>query len=132
MRDSCCTAEPRRPPHPPAEASRGGSCLRSSSARGDPARGGGRSMNTRVFDTAADAITALARLLLQRASGQPEISIGISGGSTPKPLYELLGRDPRIREHAVTWVVVDERYVPSADELSNARMIRETLFRDGV
>ena len=89
-------------------------------------------MNLRIFDTAADAITALARTILQRASAQEEISIAVSGGSTPKPLYELLGRDPRIRERAVTWVVVDERYVPSTDDQSNARMIRETLFRDGL
>lgn len=89
-------------------------------------------MNLRIFDTAADAVTALARTLLQRASAQDEITIAISGGSTPKPLYELLGRDPRIRECAVTWVVVDERYVPSTDDQSNAKMLRETLFRDGV
>ena len=92
-------------------------------------------MNLRIFDTAADAITALARLVQQRAGAQDQLSVGISGGSTPKPLYELLGSAPAreaLEHRSITWVVVDERYVPSNDPQSNARMIRATLFRDGV
>lgn len=92
-------------------------------------------MNLRIFDTAADAVTALARLIEQKARAQDHLSVGISGGSTPRPLYELLGSSPMcdsLAAHAITWVVVDERYVPSNDPQSNARMIRATLFDNGV
>ena len=92
-------------------------------------------MNRRIFDTATDAISALARLIEQKAQSQEHLSVGISGGSTPKPLYELLGSSPlreALAERSITWVLVDERYVPSNDPQSNARMIRATLFRDGV
>lgn len=92
-------------------------------------------MNLRIFDSTADAVTALARLIEQKASAQEHLSVGISGGSTPRPLYELLGSSPMcesLAERAITWVVVDERYVPSNDPQSNARMIRATLFDNGV
>lgn len=91
-------------------------------------------MNSRIFDTAADAVGAMARLIQQRAAAEGELSVGISGGSTPRPLYELLGGSLRetLEQHSITWVVVDERCVPSNDPQSNARMIRATLFRDGV
>ena len=92
-------------------------------------------MNRRIFDTSADAISALARLIVQKAESQEHLSVGISGGSTPRPLYELLGSSPlrdALAERSITWVLVDERYVPSNDPQSNARMIRATLFRDGV
>lgn len=92
-------------------------------------------MNLRIFDTGEDAIAALARLIQQRAAGQGQLSVGISGGSTPRPLYELLGSpavSQALGQHAITWIVVDERYVSSNDRQSNARMIRATLFRDGV
>lgn len=92
-------------------------------------------MNLRIFDTAADAAGALARLIVQKARSQDHLSVGVSGGATPRPLYELLGSAPlceSLAERAMTWVVVDERHVPSNDPQSNARMIRATLFRDGV
>jgi 6-phosphogluconolactonase len=90
-------------------------------------------MNLRIFDTAADAVIALARLIEQKARSLDHLSVGISGGSTPRPLYELLGSSPMcesLAERPITWVVVDERHVPSNDPQSNARMIRATLFDD--
>src|SRR5216110_1064927 len=58
--------------------------------------------------------------------------IALSGGSTPVPVYEILGRDDALRERHVTWVVVDERYVPESDPQSNSAMIERTLFANGV
>jgi len=85
-------------------------------------------MNLRIFDTADDLVRSAARTLRQRiASGAR--SIALSGGSTPKPLYELLGEDPPAEP--ITWVVVDERYVPIDDPQSNAGMIESTLFAKG-
>jgi 6-phosphogluconolactonase len=59
------------------------------------------------------------------------IAIALSGGSTPRLLYEHLAgppyRDmfPWPRTH---WFWGDERFVPHADPLSNYRMVRETLL----
>lgn len=52
--------------------------------------------------------------------------IGLSGGSTPKPIYEALGKED-IGWLNVKGFLVDERYVPKDHENSNQRMIRETL-----
>lgn len=90
-------------------------------------------MNLRIFDSTADLIRATARVIEQRAADGS--SIALSGGSTPQPLYELLGSPPHrgvLAEKGIIWVVVDERYVPLYDPQSNAAMIQRTLFREGV
>lgn len=87
-------------------------------------------MNLRIFDDPAELTRAAARTILQQAPS----SVAISGGSTPRPMYELLGGEwrERIESHAITWAVVDERYVPITDPQSNAAMIQQTLFARGV
>jgi 6-phosphogluconolactonase len=58
-------------------------------------------------------------------------AIALSGGSTPRPIYEHLAappfRDvfPWARTH---WFWGDERYVPHDDAQSNYRMVREALL----
>jgi len=92
-------------------------------------------MNLRIFETTADLISATARLIEQRVANRQAASVALSGGSTPKPLYELLGRSPyreKLAKTAITWVVVDERYVPIDDPQSNAGMMQHTLFREGM
>ncbi len=91
-------------------------------------------MNLRIFDSAGELIEAAAATVLAHAASD-SCSIALSGGSSPKPLYELLGRPPRSEELAktrITWVVVDERYVPVDDPQSNAGMIQRTLFAHGM
>lgn len=92
-------------------------------------------MNLRIFDSVADVLQATARTIVQRVEGRDRCTIALSGGSTPVPLYEALGRSP-LREElartAITWVVVDERYVPFDDPQSNAGMIQRTLFANGL
>jgi 6-phosphogluconolactonase len=87
-------------------------------------------VNLRVFDGAEELAQAAARLIRQSSSRQSGAkTIGVTGGSTPKRLYELLADDlPR----DVTWVLVDERYVPLDDPQSNAAMIERTLFARGI
>jgi len=87
-------------------------------------------MNFRIFETPDQMISAAARTLIDRAGDG--CSIALSGGSTPKPLYELLGRSDELQQKHVTWVVVDERYVPIDDPQSNAGMIEKTLFAHGI
>jgi 6-phosphogluconolactonase len=91
-------------------------------------------MNIRIFDTTTALLQAAARTLLDRLTPGEPATVAISGGSTPKPLYEALGSTWRERLAAtpVTWVIVDERYVPHDDPQSNAAMIERTLFAQGM
>ena len=88
-------------------------------------------MNLRTFDTVADLLSAAERAIVQRIN-EGTRSIALSGGSTPKPLYESLGRNEALRAIPLTWVIVDERYVPVDDPQSNAGMIEKTLFAKGM
>lgn len=81
-------------------------------------------MNLRIFDTPDDLARAAARTVLQKIE-EGARTIALSGGSTPKPVYELLGKETI--DAPVTWVVVDERYVPLSDPQSNAAMIEQAL-----
>lgn len=82
-------------------------------------------MNLRVFDDAEDLAQAAARTILQSGAK----TIGLTGGSTPRRLYEILSQS---LPPDVTWVLIDERYVPMSDPQSNAAMIERTLFTHGV
>ena len=91
-------------------------------------------MNLRIFDTTDDLLAAAARTLVQRVEAGAR-TIALSGGSTPKPMYAMLGSPPlrdRLADFPITWIVVDERYVPIDDPESNAGMMRQTLFADGI
>lgn len=88
-------------------------------------------MNLRIFDSLAEAGAACERAILQRIA-QGDRTIALSGGSSPKPLYVRLGQNDSIRELPMTWVVVDERYVPVDDPQSNAGMMQKTLFAKGL
>jgi 6-phosphogluconolactonase len=79
-------------------------------------------MNLRIFDSTDDLMQAAARTIADSGAH----SIALSGGSTPRPLYKLLGE--MLRDQPITWVVVDERYVPIDDPQSNAGMINEALM----
>ena len=92
-------------------------------------------MNLRIFDSVGDLVAAAAATIVQIVQKNERAIIALSGGSTPKPLYELLGGAPyrdQLAKKPIVWVVVDERYVPMDDPQSNAAMIQRTLFRDGA
>jgi 6-phosphogluconolactonase len=64
-------------------------------------------------------------------SARNRFSIALSGGSTPRPIYQSLARFPTRRRVDWTRVEVfwsDERCVPPDDERSNYRMAREALL----
>ncbi|MEA2326998.1 MAG: 6-phosphogluconolactonase [Thermoanaerobaculia bacterium] len=91
-------------------------------------------MNLRIFDTTDALLAAAARTLVQRVQAGAR-TIALSGGSTPKPLYTMLGSSPlreQLAEFPITWVVVDERYVPIDDPDSNAGMMSKSLFANGI
>lgn len=82
-------------------------------------------MNQRIFESHEDLSQAAARAILQSGAK----SIAVTGGSTPKRLYEILGQS---LPADVTWVLLDERWVPHDDPQSNAAMVERTLFARGI
>ena len=81
----------------------------------------------------ADALArAAADLLSSRlSSGEGDLAVALSGGSTPKRLYELLaGEDyrDRIPWGRVHWFWGDERFVPPDDPLSNFAMFEAAVL----
>jgi len=69
----------------------------------------------------------------EAVGGRGRARVAISGGSTPKAAFELLG-DPaepwrgRMQWDRLELYWVDERCVPPDDQQSNYRMTRETLL----
>jgi 6-phosphogluconolactonase len=57
--------------------------------------------------------------------------LALSGGETPVPAFELLGRDQRVDWSAVDVVQVDERVAPDGDPARNLLPIRRALVEDG-
>lgn len=83
-----------------------------------------------VVATAEKAAQTGARLVAERLRDAPPdvpLALGVSGGSTPAPLYRALADEdvPWERLH-VFWV--DERFVPPTDDRSNERLVREALL----
>jgi 6-phosphogluconolactonase len=77
---------------------------------------------------AAAVVVAEARRAVKRTGG---FTIALSGGSTPKPVYELLAEPPFAG--LVAWQATnvfwgDERCVEAADPRSNERMARLALL----
>lgn len=65
-------------------------------------------------------------------SGNDKINIALSGGNTPKLLFEVLAKDykNKIDWTKVNFFWVDERCVPSVEEQSNFGMAKKILLRN--
>jgi 6-phosphogluconolactonase len=79
--------------------------------------------------TAAEAFTAAAT---EATCERGRFLVVLAGGSTPRPVYQLLATDPALRTK-VDWRRVhvywgDERAVPPDDQRSNFRMAHEALL----
>ncbi|MDQ3686633.1 MAG: 6-phosphogluconolactonase [Acidobacteriota bacterium] len=88
-----------------------------------------------VLDTPEDVARAVAERFVKAAGKAVEengiFSVALSGGSTPKRIYELLAADEfrhRVPWHATHLFFTDERCVPPDHAESNYRMAREVLF----
>ena len=53
--------------------------------------------------------------------------IALSGGSTPRRTYEILGAGGKLAEPTVEIFFADERCVPPTDHASNYRLVEETI-----
>ena len=58
------------------------------------------------------------------------VFLGLSGGSTPAPIYEALGTDTDVEWKNVNVFLVDERYVLASFPESNERLVEDTLLRN--
>lgn len=69
-----------------------------------------------VEETVSEALGARGRVL-----------VALSGGSTPRRTYELLGERGTLRADGVEVFFADERCVPPDDHASNYRLVAETI-----
>ena len=76
------------------------------------------------------ATTVLERAIVQAIERKGKCVLGLSGGSTPGPVYAQLGRKKTIDWDKVHLFLVDERCVDPEDDRSNRKMVEETLLRD--
>jgi len=89
-------------------------------------------MNREVIRTrnfASDAANFIVDHAHKAVAERNEFRIALSGGNTPRPIYErlaIIGRDLPWESIRITFG--DERCVPPDDSQSNFRMAREALF----
>ena len=85
-----------------------------------------------VADPAAMAKAAAERIIARIAENPGRVAICLTGGSSPKQLYQLLATEAwrsRIPWQRVHWFIGDERFVPADDPLNNMGAARK-LFLD--
>ncbi|MDB5595874.1 MAG: gluconate kinase [Hyphomicrobiales bacterium] len=86
----------------------------------------------RIFPDASALAEAAAETIVAAIEAGGDVpAICLTGGSTPRRVYDLLGRDPwvsRIPWQRVHWFVGDERFAPTSDERSNMGEVRRLLL----
>lgn len=91
-------------------------------------------MKLNIFDSEAEVLRNLAGYFattaLQSITANGRFTVALSGGSSPKKLYELLATDykDKIEWNKVYFFFGDERYVPQTDPDSNFLMVKKALF----
>lgn len=81
-----------------------------------------------AVDLARTGAVYLCDLAVRR---QGRTVIALSGGNTPKPLYEHLAQEPiksRLPWDRIHWVLGDERFVPPSNPASNYGMARAAFL----
>jgi 6-phosphogluconolactonase len=92
-------------------------------------------MKLNVFNTEDEVLNGLANYFVEIAessiTAHGQFSVALSGGNSPKKLYELLAssafRD-KVEWSKVHFFFGDERYVPQTDPQSNYLMARKALL----
>ena len=86
---------------------------------------------TVLDDASAVARHAAGWLAEKLSSGSQAVAVCLSGGTTPRTLYDALARAPYREEMPwarIHWFWCDERFVPATDERSNYNMVQKLLF----
>lgn len=85
-----------------------------------------------VFPDSQALATHVAGWMTDILQGRPgPVSVALSGGSTPKLLYQTLAAAPfvgRVPWDRVHWFWGDERFVPHSDARSNYRMTMQAML----
>jgi 6-phosphogluconolactonase len=78
-------------------------------------------------DFLRDAVELIEREAAAAISNRGQFILALSGGNTPRPVYEALAKSD---QHWNKWIFTfgDERCVPPDDEQSNYRMAKLALF----
>lgn len=91
------------------------------------------SIERNVFPTKDKLAEALAQAVAENLNhgvdAHGAASLAVSGGSTPKRFFEVLGARADIDWDNVTVTLVDERWVDETSDRSNARLVKETLLK---
>ncbi len=86
----------------------------------------------RVSDDLATLSRACADHLCQMArAASDRVLVALSGGNTPKPMYQLLAQEPvrsQLPWDRVHWILGDERFVPPSNPDSNYGMARAAFL----
>jgi 6-phosphogluconolactonase len=92
-------------------------------------------MKLHIYNTEQETIKALADFFIATANTaikkNGDCSVVLSGGSSPKELYQLLAADEyksKIDWSKVSFFFGDERYVPFGNPDNNGLMAKQTLF----
>jgi 6-phosphogluconolactonase len=84
-----------------------------------------------VADAKSLAKAAAARVMARIAANGDRVAICLTGGSSPKQLYQLFATEAyrsQIPWQRVHWFIGDERFVPADDPLNNMGMARRTFL----
>lgn len=91
-----------------------------------------RKMELNKYQSQSDFIhhsaKAIESVILEAIKKNKEVRIALSGGSSPKKVYEALSRSQKIDWDKVSVYLADERCVDKNSEESNAKMIKESLI----
>ena len=91
-------------------------------------------MKLHIYDTEQDTIKALADFFIATANAairkKNSCSVVLSGGNSPKKLYELLASvyHDKVDWNSIQFFFGDERYVPFNNSSNNGLMAKQTLF----
>lgn len=92
-------------------------------------------MIIKTYNTAQETAQAVAREIFVAGTAQGALHIAISGGSTPRMLFEMMSQEPlrgQICWEHIHLYWVDERCVAPDDPQSNYHMTYEALLRYGL
>lgn len=91
------------------------------------------SVTLHTFSSSIELAVNLADVVAARLAGalsaRKQASLVVSGGSTPKPLFNELSRK-KIDWHNVTITLADERWVETTDSSSNEHLVRSLLLQN--
>ncbi|MGC7561126.1 6-phosphogluconolactonase [Pasteurella sp. PK-2025] len=88
-------------------------------------------MNTKIFDTAQQAVEHIAQEFITYSQQPRPVHISLSGGSTPKLLFKTLAKSPfaeKVRWENLHFWWGDDRMVEPKDPESNYGEVQKLLF----